>query len=565
MTCPNPSTSLKCEGAESGDENHMAAPPMVSNVSPPEIKIKFQLPQQVECEEKASLTASVHTEHSDLVIHHSDPNPEGSIIKDLLLKQRIMPPVSKMYAVATPPQPATPGSGTVVCEGCNVGFEEKEQLEMHKQHLCPMSQNQAGLSVVEETAETPGSMVIVMNEDGSHEPAIITEVAKEVELTSSTTPEDKKKPDTQTNVILEVVDPKLPPKRGRPKGSRNRPKDSPQLSVKLPSLNVTKAQQLNVLGSGLPSTPLSGTPMTPDTPSSQSLLKLKLKGKLLMKRSMSVERMLSQDKEKMEQLSREANSPNMASPMPETLGLNPRKQHPGLLQRSHSVDAIGLRKKPKLIREYSLQEDNYDPSPNITILPGPAVDAHGVSTNHALNPPHEIVVLDEHNNTTEVIVVQQREEVEGGCRVPINEAVQNMCYSLPMFAPNIHMKDQSVRLPPVLNIPASLAQKIPGLIQPQNGDSSKLQLKSFGSMDEPEPMEIDEEVMERESKVPAPTEDNGSPAKSDAALGDPNLPTHHAVNLTGISKLLQEKVLVALLLLGHNYPSMGEHRLWHVL
>ena len=144
------------------------------------------------------------------------------------------------------------------------------------------------------------------------------------------------------NVIFDNYDPKVPPKRGRPKGSKNRVRE--QLSLNIPSylsasqpslgsspvaytstlrMPLVSTQSLTAspsVGGSRPCLRLTipqpsvtpsigiatGTPVlgsTPnltqlETPTTQSLLKLKLKGKLLMKRSMSVERMLSQERER---------------------------------------------------------------------------------------------------------------------------------------------------------------------------------------------------------------------------------------------------------------------------
>ena len=139
-------------------------------------------------------------------------------------------------------------------------------------------------------------------------------------------------PSPYGSVIFDNYDPLVPPKRGRPKGSKNRPKEQSSLLGNVPITIATGshspaiytstmrmplvAQTVTSPGVSQSRPPLRlsipppsvapsansagvlGATGTPQAETPNSLWKLKLKGKLLMKRSMSVERMLSQERER---------------------------------------------------------------------------------------------------------------------------------------------------------------------------------------------------------------------------------------------------------------------------
>lgn len=213
------------------------------------------------------------------------------------------------------------------------------------------------------------------------------------------------------NVIFDNYDPKVPPKRGRPRGSKNRVREQlslniPQTSGNLtpeiytssmrmplignpvssqvvigstvvtptrPSLKLTIPPAVGNLSSQSTGSSLStGTPIltgntltpNPDTPNTQSLTKLKLKGKLLMKRSMSVERMLSQEREKAASMDESLpgtpvhgmSSPAIFSRSGSTL--TPTSYLTGPLQRAASADEVSALQRKRAAFQQARSEDS---------------------------------------------------------------------------------------------------------------------------------------------------------------------------------------------------------------
>ena len=269
---------------------------------------------------------------------------ERSVIKDLLLKGRSqsLPLNAELVtpggASVTGEVSCSDGAQSVKCITCHQRFRDASSLDEHVKQSCP-----AG------GAAKPGQVFVVMAPEPSllcpsSNAAVTSSVAASCVVTPCVTTATNPNMKTHTVVmttamtggstmLLEVVDPTAPPKRGRPKGSRNsynspaskpvavpnpalfpsypnlapRPPaaDSatlkppgrpprPVLRLKIPpphgfaTSHVTKGSQ----SAGVSPGSSSDLPTTPIT----SFAKLKLKGKILMKRSMSVERMLLQDK-----------------------------------------------------------------------------------------------------------------------------------------------------------------------------------------------------------------------------------------------------------------------------
>ena len=151
-----------------------------------------------------------------------------------------------------------------------------------------------------------------------------------VTLGASPSPHHKspKKDPLEKTIVFEQYDPLVAPRRGRPPGSKNIPRRTTPMNLSpAPPASPSVLTSVFKLPPSQPSTP--GTPQSPMTqhplrlavpptltPSplatsppeqaplsgSQSLCKLKLKGKILMKRSMSQERMLSQERERQKSL-----------------------------------------------------------------------------------------------------------------------------------------------------------------------------------------------------------------------------------------------------------------------
>ncbi|XP_013383830.1 uncharacterized protein LOC106154122 [Lingula anatina] len=311
------------------------------------------------------------------------PDPsQGSVIKDLLLKGRntaahwvassirqsgTTVPVQPLGEDVTSSGVHTPldSFGPYHCTGCNTSFRKPETLAMHRGNYC------TGASMPQDGG-IPGSMGLVsLGEQGrdatlaseqrvARERAIIQRFFPEITPTQGIVPPVSTSAPaasaTSTTAVPSgedsgVADGSAPRKKGRPKGSKNKPKDKDgnkingplQISVapssggcgvnligqscvqgegqgcviksvdttgvtatiarqdskegtRPPPLNIALAQVAR--DAGIASN--TSSPVTPNTGEGtpQALWKLRLKGKLLMRRSMSVERMLSQEGDK---------------------------------------------------------------------------------------------------------------------------------------------------------------------------------------------------------------------------------------------------------------------------
>ena len=294
-------------------------------MAPNEIKIQIRLPTTV-----TTTTSSVDVISPSIIrVGQSVGTPaltkvaaEHSVIKDLLLKgqPRSLPPTIEHPTSVVGEVRWVDGMQSVSCTACRQTFRDTSLLEGHLK-LCPGGGGGTTKPCVTTapepvTVSTPAISCVV----GSSTPSVKPQT---VPTTTGLSP-----------IQLEAVDPTVPPKRGRPKGSRNSynspvskpfpvpdaalfpsypslaprpPMEPPSSTIKPPNRPPRPVLRLKIppphgffpshltMGSqsaGVSPCSASDLPTTPIT----SFAKMKLKGKILMKRSMSMERMLLQEK-----------------------------------------------------------------------------------------------------------------------------------------------------------------------------------------------------------------------------------------------------------------------------
>lgn len=325
-----------------------------TTMSTNEIKIQIRLPKPITTTVATSASVNVVSSSMAQVGQSGGVTApvmavERSVIKDLLLKGRSqsLPSTVVLQTPGGEPvvgeAPSSDGHHAVACTTCHQTSYNASLMDEHLKQSCPLggAVKLGPVYVVmapEPTLLSPATTLLVTS-SVSH----VTAVTPINVTTTMTKPNLKTHTVVMTTamtggstMLLEVVDPTLPPKRGRPKGSRNSynspaskpspipdlalfptypslaprpPRESqpdsvtlkppgrpprPVLRLKIPpphgfaTSHVTKGSQ----SAGVSPGSTSDLPTTPIT----SFAKLKLKGKILMKRSMSVERMLLQDK-----------------------------------------------------------------------------------------------------------------------------------------------------------------------------------------------------------------------------------------------------------------------------
>ena len=266
---------------------------------------------------------------------------------------------------------------------------------------------------------------------------------------------------TCSPMIVELVNSKAPPKRGRPKGSKNRPKvyrqsstpivasapfnQSPILPSGLRILNVqgnsesSATNQITPVSSAIPSarpqlklnisrakalatnttemsTPImsdgtstpgnkgNNTPKVGETPD----WKLKLKGRLLMKRSMSVERMLRQQSQEREESVGDVSDGHFTTTASKPSPLA------NIYRRSESLDETTPFKKRKLVHQpasidLARDEDHLR-------LQNSEETMKIINSNEKTpekTPESQIIVKNQETGAVEILYVNMTEDIEG--------------------------------------------------------------------------------------------------------------------------------------------------------
>lgn len=336
----------------------------------------FQLQQVITVTSNNATATTLSTATEPVQVASTQDSSEGSVIKDLLLKGRsksvpqLKVAIPKPLAVGQGDGQPVDDYGPYLCKECKTSFRRPESLEIHRQFYCPVKRGETSQSA-------PATQEVLKETDrAEREQQIIQKFFPNVSPQSQTSGhlsadgtkiiEWQMKDDhhaTSAGVTIEHTDANLPKKKGRPKGSKNKPKETRELhsapvvtgssmptfqkqlvsgsqfpthllglagttppvvvnhkgpissagevaqavvsiqpQTSKPGLTL-KMPKISELSSQVQSPTLSvgaggGTPGTPQPETPTALWKLRLKGKILMKRSMSVERMLSQEADK---------------------------------------------------------------------------------------------------------------------------------------------------------------------------------------------------------------------------------------------------------------------------
>ncbi|CAH1772667.1 unnamed protein product [Owenia fusiformis] len=253
-----------------------------------EIKIHFKLPKPDEIQ--------TGDQQEDIYSLH---NPEGSVIKDLLLKSRprVVSTVQKTYvespvkATSTPAQNIPPSAldttnvehlyGPYLCGTCNNSFKEENHLELHQQYYC----NPTGLD--SHVVDAGGDNVPTVEEfptiTAGTSPEEREKITKMLGDTSSTNKGSRKRRESEPASIVVAASPQKKQRKSRfttiaMKSGIERQMSAP--TTELHSVLVNKPFNDDVLNEEI-------VPTTPTT--SNKSLKMKLKGHLLLKRSQSMD------------------------------------------------------------------------------------------------------------------------------------------------------------------------------------------------------------------------------------------------------------------------------------
>ena len=322
---PGPSSAGK--SSVSASDGALTYTHTAYTTAPNEIKIQIRLPKPPTTVTTTSSSVDV-VSPSIIRVGQTGGAPvpskvaaEHSVIKDLLLngQPRSSPPIVVHATSVVGEVRWVDGMQSVSCTGCRQSFRDTSLLEGHLKQ-CP-----GGGGTTKPCVTTVPDLASVTS------PAISCVVGSS---TPSVKPQTVSTTTGLSPIQLEAVDPMVPPKRGRPKGSRNSynspvskpfpvpdpalfpsypslaprpPMEPPSATIKPPNRPPRPVLRLKIppphgffpshltMGSqsaGVSPGSASDLPTTPIT----SFAKMKLKGKILMKRSMSMERMLLQEK-----------------------------------------------------------------------------------------------------------------------------------------------------------------------------------------------------------------------------------------------------------------------------
>ncbi len=628
-------------------------------------------------------------------------NPEGSVIKDLLLKGKSgqqeyvksdlqVPPAVQTVDVATTEKP----DSIVVSQGQQVVVMEG------KRHMASMAQS--SLDVPMPVAED----VEVASSDSPRRAILLTRSRSMP--SGPTTPLTPSTP--FANILFDNYDPQKPPKRGRPKGSKNRPKDSldpqtpitpqcagsPQTSmtprfggggpgllpqtpltphfagggpgllpqtpttphfagggpgllshssgvisnvvrlpinvlpintspsgnvspnipgqrptlklmIPQPHFGVRAGQSAGVggpfgVGGSLSATPslsmphlptmspsvaltrsasLNTSTLTPglDTPTTQSLWKLKLKGKLLMKRSISVERML-QETERQEKIT--------GTPSIGASGLLPGSpKFADIFRRSESVDEAALRLQQRarhdsfgensvIARMLASKSPHKSGSPHKPIVPSPLVRLERQKAVSEESPPAKLRQEHSNDQEEEVILVSTDEDenehktsttvkilgdivtkppVSFACRVPINESMKIPSPSSVNMSPMLKLKNMDPKLQIIPNLIVGgnrvVVRRLEAVISEKEEDQTETEKSG-------EQTEIKEEKSENgDEKEEGKESDEVVKEEREEEDMEGIEETTEVVELsTSVQEENERKLCAQLLLLAHQYPVL---------
>ncbi len=462
--------------------------------------------------------------------------------------------------------------------------------------------SQASVETQASSLTEPGVYTVIV--DGTPQQAIVYQpVNKEME-SQSLDPSDQGAP-----FHLGIT-----PKRGRPKGSRNKTiAQKREISKEFASLDLSHVPKLGRDDTTDSVAPLDSIrvpsglrrslstndsyskkqELVPseadgqvDVPTCQALLKLRLKGKLLMKRSMSVERMLQS-----KQQHTEAEAPMTTTVTKKTSVsrlIIPASEKPGLLGCSQPLFSSP---KHLLLQRSKSCEESSSEAPFMEKSETPSSRIGLTSIKHekenrpllgqgdapcTMSSDSDVVLASKVGSTQPQDLKVIDHETP---HAPVNEILMmyppnKLLYSPLILQPNTCERANHEEIPKVLSIPMNLAHKVPGLLQeakvsikkeePQSMESKSImtsieEVQSHGELDDVEKKDDLHLAAKQENQDDSESKDvvlGSSGTHKSAEPSSAGVHTIQAVQLTGLSPHLKDKARVALMLLGHSYPSL---------
>src|SRR6218665_3962847 len=295
-------------------------------------------------------------------------------------------------------------------------------------------------------------------------PMLIPQVAKSFDSTSQ-----------NSSVAMDVSESSASLKRGRPKGAKNKQKAS---SVSSPPTATTSPGSTFRSIPSICVTPAEAIPVT-----ESSLWKLKLKGRLLMKRSLSIERTLSEERESVSNKSLDTAKGSSVIADTRLPSDSLVYQETNGLQRSCSYDAaMPLKKRRKTLTElgrgtaFGTRVEDGSETTNAASAaqsrtspllveagkrsPSPAGNRRTTATANSNDIPVTKTIGSHEQQEMEII----QECVAMNClsmlkNTPTNQGSERHCISSSICSVRGCQK-----LPDVVRIPRSVAQQVPGLL-----------------------------------------------------------------------------------------------------
>lgn len=204
---------------------------MTNEGSAQEIKIQVKLPTSLQQAMSSGMIGQPRVQFPSSSDASGSQNPEGSVIKDLLLKGRANPVLT--VSESTPaeakkvPVPLFENrnlSGAIAykCSNCSASFKMNATLVMHKMYYCEKNVNK-------DPSASESDMDSLYHGDHCGN---IGNYVSSMYFGQNSYDLDKKRED-HTGFIIENCDPTIRRKKGRPKGSKNRPK-----VINIPSMHT---------------------------------------------------------------------------------------------------------------------------------------------------------------------------------------------------------------------------------------------------------------------------------------------------------------------------------------